>query len=163
MDNSILNNIKKLLGFDPEYTAFDTDIIIHINSVFSIMHQIGAAPPDGFMITDATATWDDFLEGKQNVEFIKSYIFLRVKIVFDPPANSFGLDALNKVIDEMTWRLNILEIVFNPDVYVPPTGGNGDAMVYEIEETDSPMFPEEAQNGDVGFDEDTGDLWRLVE
>ena len=85
---SILTSIKKLLGIVEEYTHFDSDIIIHINTVFSILTQIGVGPSEGFSITDKTKTWTDFISGQTNIELVKSYVFLKVKIIFDPPLSS---------------------------------------------------------------------------
>lgn len=118
MDDSILNTIKKMLGFDADYTAFDTDITMHINSVFSVMHQLGATPPAGFWISDAATKWSDFIEGRQHVEMVKSYMYFKVRLMFDPPATSFAIDAIKQQISEFEWRLNTLEFTFNPNPYV---------------------------------------------
>lgn len=104
---SILTSIKKLLGIVDEYDHFDADIIMHINSVFMILTQLGVGPPEGFMIEDETATWDDFLQGKHNVEAVKSYMHLKVKLLFDPPLNSAVIEAMNNMIKEYEWRLNV--------------------------------------------------------
>lgn len=119
MDDSILNTIKKLLGIDAEYNAFDIDIQMHINSVFSVMHQIGAAPPSGFWIQDATTKWSDFIEGRQHVEMVKSYMYFKVRLMFDPPATSFAIDAIKSQIADLEWRLNIMEFTFNPKPAIP--------------------------------------------
>lgn len=107
MDKSILNNVKKMLGLDEDYDAFDTDVIIHINSVFSTLSQLGIGPIEGFMIEDDIPTWDDFLiTPNANLSSIKTYVYLRVRLLFDPPATSFAIQAMEKQIQELEWRLN---------------------------------------------------------
>ena len=106
--DSILNSIKKLIGMDPEYTQFDTDIIVYINSMFAILKQVGVGPENGFSISDDSATWDEYLpDYDKNFEFVKTYIQQRVKLVFDPPLTSSVLDAMKETIKELEWRLNI--------------------------------------------------------
>ena len=104
--DSILNSIKKLLGITEEYEHFDHDLIIHINSVFMILNQLGVGPNDGFKITDKTNTWDEFISGDQNIESVKTYMYLKVKMMFDPPSSSIIAEAMNKQISELEWRLN---------------------------------------------------------
>ena len=104
---SILTSIKKLLGIAEEYTQFDADLIMHINSVFSILTQLGVGPSNGFSIEDDSATWDEFIPEGQNVELVKSYIHLKVKLLFDPPLTSAVIEAMNKNISEFEWRLNV--------------------------------------------------------
>ena len=104
---SILTSIKKLLGIVEEYDHFDADIIMHINSVFMVLTQLGVGPPEGFMIEDETATWNDFLQGATNLDAVKSYIHLKVKLLFDPPSNSAVIEAMNNMIKEFEWRLNV--------------------------------------------------------
>ena len=104
---SILTSIKKLLGIAEEYTQFDADLIMHINSVFSILTQLGVGPSNGFSIEDDSATWDEFIQEGQNVELVKSYIHLKVKLLFDPPLTSAVIEAMNKNIGEFEWRLNV--------------------------------------------------------
>lgn len=116
--DSILDKTKKILGIEAEYDAFDTDIITHINTVFSTLSQLGVGPTDGFMIEDNTTLWTDFLEGKLELNQVRSYMYLRVRILFDPPATSFALDAMKQQILEFEWRLSI----YAPKaVYVTPT------------------------------------------
>lgn len=106
--DSILNSIKKLIGMDPEYTQFDTDLIIYINSMFAILKQVGVGPENGFSISDDSVTWDEYLpDYDKNFEFVKTYIQQRVKLVFDPPLTSSVLDAMKETIKELEWRLNI--------------------------------------------------------
>ena len=107
MEDSILNDIKKLLGLDDEYDVFDTDIIIHINSVFMVLNQLGVGPEDCFSITGENEKWSDFIDDSMNFQAVKSYIYIRVKKLFDPPTSSFVLEALNNMEKEYEWRLNI--------------------------------------------------------
>lgn len=106
MDN-ILSSIKKLLGIPTEETAFDSDIIMHINSVFMILNQLGIGPTDGFTISDDYALWSDFIPDGQNLELIKSYMYMKVRLMFDPPSSSAVLSAMEKSISEFEWRLNV--------------------------------------------------------
>ena len=102
---SILLSIKKMLGITADYTHFDMDIIMHINSVFLILNQIGVGPAEGFSIYDETSTWEEFLEGNMNLELVKSYMFMKVKLLFDPPLASSTNEAMNRLIAESEWRL----------------------------------------------------------
>lgn len=104
---SILTSIKKLLGITEEYEHFDQDIIIHINSVFMILTQIGVGPEDGFTIKDSTATWKDFTNDDKKIEAVRTYVYLKVKLLFDPPASSSVMEAMNRSISEIEWRLNV--------------------------------------------------------
>jgi len=98
-------SVKKLLGIEADYTHFDTDIIIHINSVFAILAQIGVGPVVGFSISDDTATWADFAPADEaTVWMVKSYIYMKVKLMFDPPVNSAVIESMNKMISEFEWR-----------------------------------------------------------
>lgn len=103
---SILTSIKKLLGITEEYAHFDNDIIMHINSAFMSLQQLGVGPPKGFLITSDEQTWSDFIGDSTKFEAVKIYIYIKVKMVFDPPSNSFVMDALNRQAQEYEWRLN---------------------------------------------------------
>jgi hypothetical protein len=107
MEQSILNSVKKVLSIDPEYTAFDLDIITHINSAFSVLQQLGVGPTIGFMIEDDVAVWSDFgtLEDP-HLNLVKTCICLRVRMLFDPPTTSYLIGALEKQSQELEWRLN---------------------------------------------------------
>lgn len=105
--DSILTSVKKLLGITEDYEHFDADIITHINSVFMILTQIGVGPEDGFSITDKTSTWSDFLPDGQNIEAVKTYMYMKVKLLFDPPLSSAVMECMSRSISEMEWRLNI--------------------------------------------------------
>lgn len=107
MEDSILAVIKKLLGIPEDYTAFDIDVMTHINSAFSTLTQLGIGPATGFMIEDDSAVWADFLDTDMQLNPVKTYIALRVRQVFDPPTTSYVVAAFNEQIKELEWRLNI--------------------------------------------------------
>ena len=102
---SILTSVKKNLGLAEAYTAFDADILLHINSVFGNLSQLGIGPEEGYEITDATAVWADYFTDK-NLNAIKTYVYLRVRLLFDPPTTSYHITALNEQIREFEWRLS---------------------------------------------------------
>lgn len=104
---SILTSIKKLLGIEEDYKQFDTDIIIHINTVLMGLTQIGVGPEEGFAITDEYSTWEDFIGDKPYLNSVKSYMYLRVRTLFDPPLSSAALDSMKKLADEFEWRLQV--------------------------------------------------------
>lgn len=104
---SILTSIKKLLGIDEAYEAFDTDIIIHINSVFSVLNQLGVGPKTAFRITGKDEKWSDFECPQTNIDYLKDYIYIKVRLIFDPPTNSAAADALNAQAAEYEWRLGV--------------------------------------------------------
>lgn len=105
--DSILTSIKKLIGYGAEITSFDDDIIMHINSVFADLTQVGVGPSDGFFISDANKTWRDYIDDDPTLANVKQYIYLKVKLVFDPPTNSSVLAAMERTIDKLEWRLNV--------------------------------------------------------
>lgn len=107
MDNSILVSIKKLLGIDPLCDSFDADVIMHINSVLAILNQLGVGPPEGFFITSNAETWNDLLKGDSRIEFVKTYIYLKVRLVFDPPQSSSVSDSISRSISELEWRIQV--------------------------------------------------------
>ena len=107
MTDSILTTIKKLLGITEEYEHFDQDSIMHINSVFMILTQLGVGPSNGFSISDKTATWDEFIEEGTNLEAVKSYVYMKVRLLFDPPLSSAVMECINRSINELEWRLNV--------------------------------------------------------
>lgn len=108
MEQSILTSTKKILGIAEDYTVFDQDIITHINSAFSTLTQLGVGPATGFMINDADDIWSDFIDVEVEFQYnsIKSYIFLRVRYLFDPPSTSYLITAVERQIQELEWRLN---------------------------------------------------------
>lgn len=105
MSDSILTSTKKALDIPEDYTVFDQNIIMHINSVFSTLTQLGIGPDEGFAIENDTSTWTHFLAGNAKFNFVKTYMYLRVRMLFDPPATSFLIDALNKQREELEWRI----------------------------------------------------------
>lgn len=107
--DSILTSIKKLLDITEEYTHFDPDIIMHINSVFMTLTQLGVGPKEGFAITDDVASWSDFLpEEGPKLEAVKSYMYLKVKLLFDSNSlSSAVIESYNRQISEFEWRLNV--------------------------------------------------------
>lgn len=107
MDGSILTSIKKLLGIPEEYTQFDVDIIMHINSVFMTLQQLGVGPSEGFSISDHMSTWKDYLGDSTNLEAVKSYIGLKVRLLFDPPLSSSVIECMKQLASEYEWRLNV--------------------------------------------------------
>lgn len=115
MIESILISIKKLLGIDEDYHHFDSDLIMHINTVFMVLHQMGVGTAEPFSIEDEDATWDQFLEDKKDLQAVKTYIALKVKLVFDPPTSSSHLQAINDTIKELEWRLYSAESSNNFD------------------------------------------------
>lgn len=108
MSESILDSTKKVLGLDPEYKEFDVDLLTHINTAFSILHQIGIGPKLGFLVTSDGETWEDFLGGDLRINSVKSYVYLRVRLLFDPPTTSFHQEALKAQYQELEWRLSIV-------------------------------------------------------
>lgn len=105
--DSILDSTKKVLGLDPDYDVFDQDILMHINSVFTTLNQLGVGPKEGFAIAGSDETWDTFLGNDFNLNSVKSYVQLRVRMMFDPPATSFTQQSFKEQIKELEWRLNI--------------------------------------------------------
>lgn len=106
MEQSILTSTKKILGIAADYTAFDLDIITHINTALSTLTQLGVGPVDGFMIEDAEAEWDEFIGVDNRYNSVKSYVFLKVRQLFDPPSTSYLITAMEKQIEEFEYRLN---------------------------------------------------------
>ena len=107
MTDSIVVSIKKMLGLDDEYTPFDTDVIIHINTAFMTLCQMGIGPKEGFTVTDYDQTWDEFLTNKVMLGGVKTWVYLQVKMLFDPPTNSFVMDAYKTQAEQILWRLNV--------------------------------------------------------
>ncbi len=101
---SILNSVKKMIGPSIEYTVFDADLIMHINSVFNILRQLGVGPPEGFSISDETSVWTDFLPDGSKLNMVKTYMYAKVRLIFDPPQNSTIAKAFKDVVDEFEFR-----------------------------------------------------------
>lgn len=104
---SILTSIKKLLGITEDYTHFDEDLIMHINSVFMVLNQLGVGPEEGFIIEDDSTGWDEYISDPIKLQAVKSYIHLKVKLIFDPPASSTIMECYKQMISELEWRLNV--------------------------------------------------------
>ena len=107
---SILTSIKKLCGLEEDYEHFDQDIITHINSVFMILNQIGVGPAEGFIIEDEDQTWGDFLGDRatlQKLVAVRTYVGIKVRLLFDPPASTALLESMQRQADEYEWRLNV--------------------------------------------------------
>ena len=107
MINSILTSVKKNLGIEEDYTVFDHDIITHINTVFLTLNQLGVGPTEGFAITDKEAEWVDFMGTDPRLNAVKTYMYLCVRFVFDPPETSYLIQAQQKQIEMLEWRLNV--------------------------------------------------------
>lgn len=105
--DSILTSIKKLLGITEEDECFDQDLIIHINSVLAILTQIGIGSSDGFMVIDKSNVWNEFVPERVPLNFIKTYTFLKVRLLFDPPQNSSVMNAINNQLQELEWRISV--------------------------------------------------------
>ena len=107
--DSILTSIKKLLGIEEDYTHFDTDIIMHINSVLMVLNQLGVGPAEGFIIEDSGALWMDFIPEATPIKLdaVRSFVYLKVKLLFDPPQSSTHIESINRQLSEYEWRLNV--------------------------------------------------------
>lgn len=117
MADSILDSVKSGLGVPVADTSFDSELMLHINSVFSTLNQLGVGPVEGFSISDNALPWTDFLGSEKRLNAVKSYMVLRVKMLFDPPTTSFALDAFKERIKEEEWRItNAQEDISIPDV-----------------------------------------------
>lgn len=107
MVDSILDSTKKVLGIQPDYDVFDTDLIMHINGVFSTLNQLGIGPNEGFAIEDDVPTWQDFLGTDARLNNVKTYVYLRVRLLFDPPGGSYHLvNSMNEQVKELEWRIS---------------------------------------------------------
>jgi hypothetical protein len=107
VNDSILTSIKKVLNLEESFTAFDPDIIMYINSVFSTLNQLGVGPDDGFMIEDKEPTWEASFGSDPRLNHIKTYVYLRVRMLFDPPTTGYHAEAMKEQIKELEWRLNV--------------------------------------------------------
>lgn len=126
--DSILNSIKKLLGIREDYEQFDVDVKIHINSVLAALQQMGIGKA-GFAISDSSSTWDEFLgdnaENFPNLEMVKSYVFMRVRLIFDPPTSGTAVEAYNKAIEEFEWRAHVA-------IETPYFGGEAPTLAEDV-------------------------------
>lgn len=156
LPDSILDTTKKSLGLDADYDAFDTDIILLINSTFSTLNQLGIGPIGGFMIEDKSKLWSEFTQDDLKINSVKTLMYLKVKLMFDPASTSFVLTSIENQIKEYEWRLNA--VVDNAPAPGPTNGGS--AFMWELEAPD--VFPPEAKSGDLGIYLPTKDVWRKV-
>ncbi len=122
MEESILISTKRVLGIAEDYTVFDLDILTHINAAFSILNQLGLGQIDGFYIQDETATWDLFEVPLNQLNLVKTYVILKVRMLFDPPATGFLVTAMENQLKEYEWRLNVFREVESYDDIVPSDG-----------------------------------------
>lgn len=107
MQDSILMTIRKLVCGNPYADHFDTDLLIHINACFSILNQLGVGPENGFVVTDETQSWSSYIADNYILNMVKTYVTLKVKKIFDPPLTSSVLEAMDKEISQLEWRLNV--------------------------------------------------------
>ena len=107
MQDSILMTIRKLVCGDPYANHFDTDLLVHINACFSILNQLGVGPESGFVVTDETQSWSSYVADNRTLNMVKTYVTLKVKKIFDPPLTSSVLEAMDKEISQLEWRLNV--------------------------------------------------------
>ena len=107
MQDSILMTIRKLVCGDPYADHFDSDLLVHINACFSILNQLGVGPENGFVVTDETQSWSSYSGNDLILNMVKTYVTLKVRVIFDPPLTSSVLEAMNKEISQLEWRLNV--------------------------------------------------------
>lgn len=152
--NSILDDTKKVLGINVSDTSFDTDVIMHVNMALGTLQQIGVGPIAGVSITDNTTLWSALTDIYGNFfMMVKTYVYMKVRLAFDPPATSFGIAAVEKQIEELEWRLNAVA-----EALVPPSDPS--AGIYWWDLTGGIDFPDLAELGDIGWDSVTGDVWQ---
>jgi hypothetical protein len=107
MEDSILTSVKKMLGPEEDYEHFDPDLIIHINSVLATLNQLGVGPDEGFSIEDKNAKWSDFITDERLLNLVPTYVYLKVRLLFDPPSVSAVLDSINREANRYEWRINV--------------------------------------------------------
>lgn len=147
--DSILQLTKKALGLEADYDVFDMEIIMHINSAFSVLHQIGLGASTGFRISGADEKWTAILGERTDLEMVKDFVYSRVRLAFDPPANSFGRDGIKQNIAELTFYINI--------AVESAISSYGNVYIFE---SDSEEFPSGAPEGSLGWNPATGNIWR---
>lgn len=134
MDESILNNLKKYCGIDPAYDIFDRDVLMNANAVFFELHQLGAGPPNPFVLSNPSQTWSEFSSDPAVVSASEQYLYLKVRSVFDPPSTSFVIQSMEKTIAELEWRIRDYCAGLVPDNPEP--------------ETDETEHPDDTENPD---------------
>lgn len=151
--DSILDTTKKALGIDADYTDFDVDVIMHINSAFATLNQLGVGPLNGFMIEDSSKLWSDYINDNLKINSVKTLMYLKVRLVFDPAGTASLQAAMESQIKEFEWRLMV---VVDPGLL--QSALTGDAFMWTLEAPD--VFPPEAESGDLGIYLPTKDVWR---
>lgn len=121
MQDSILMTIRKLVCGNPYADHFDTDLLVHINACFSILNQLGVGPESGFVVTDETQSWSSYVADNRTLNMVKTYVTLKVKKIFDPPLTSSVLEAMDKEISQLEWRLNVAVDPVKPTNVSKPT------------------------------------------
>jgi hypothetical protein len=152
---SILDSIKKTLGIDADDTSFDVDVLMHINSVFGPLQQLGVGPTSGFFITDNTTTWTDYTPSTLVLGPLKTYMYIKVRLIFDPPSTSFVIASMERVAAELEWRINV--IAESTDT----TGAVFRPTWWDL--TSLSDFPTGAVTGDLGYDSSSGDIFVMNE
>ena len=160
MNDSIVVTIKKMLGLDDEYTPFDVDVIIHINAALMTLAQMGVGPKEGYEVSDYDQTWSEFLgENYNKLGAVKTYVYLQVKMLFDPPTNSFVMDAMKKQSEEILFRLNVQAESTQQMDFMREEGlkrGANPANIPESGESEEPSATEVVTAGTVGEAGDNG-------
>ena len=105
MSDSVLLSIKQMLGISPEDTSFDVNVIMSINTVLTTLMDLGLTEVEDEIVTDDDMTWDDLLGGRTDIEYVKTYIYQKVKMIFDPPTSTAAIDAMQRSISELEWRI----------------------------------------------------------
>jgi hypothetical protein len=120
MESSILTSTKKILGIAANYTAFDLDILTHINTALAILDQLGVGPVGGFYIEDDSSEWTELAIPQNQLSLVRTYIFLKVRMLFDPPTTSYLIEATKNQIDQLEWRLSIFREELVAPLLIPP-------------------------------------------
>ena len=124
MTDSIFSSVKKVVGLLGDDGSFDEDILLHINSVVSTLRQLGLSIPADFYVEDDVQTWSDLLGEFRDLDLVKSYMAMKVRLMFDPPSSSFGLASMTEMVKELEWRINILtDQPYSVPVLPSPEGG----------------------------------------
>ena len=105
MSDSVLSSTKQMLGISPEDTSFDVNVIMSINTALTILMDLGLTEVEDEIVTDDDMTWDDLLGGRTDIEYVKTYIYQKVKMIFDPPTSTAAIDAMQRSISELEWRI----------------------------------------------------------
>lgn len=160
---SILDSVKLSLGIIPEYCHFDDQLVMNINSVFATLWQLGVGPDYGYSIQDDKETWSEYLDSNRLLNLVKTFMFMSVKLMFDPPSNSFALNSMKEQIKEQEWRINVM---VDPDVlgtrYEPstpdvpePTEIDYETQVYNKPKIEGNEVVGDKTYGELGLDEIT--------